>query len=392
MLNALPGPISDAVLRVSAGAGPLGDLFARATLRFGPHDVPAIPDVSTRPIRVAIGPVNEVSQAALWARGIERSNPDVQALAFSVGNAASRRPVDLRVPSSVSIRSRRWQQDFSAFLRAQTHVLNESARPMLGRFKNVDAFAELDWLQEGGVSTALIFHGSDVRDPEAHLRRETWSPFRDSRVPRRLLERRSRETRRRAVASGMPLFVTTPDLLVDVPSAQWCPVVVDETLWQRTPSAPSRVPLVVHAPSSGPMKGTAQITGAMRALEDDGVIRYREVSGVPADAMPEVYADADIVLDQFLIGGYGVAACEAMASGSVVIGHMPPEVREVIRAESGLDLPIVEATPRTLASVVRDLSADPDRRLASGDAGRAFVHIVHSGAFSGRVLSSFLRA
>jgi glycosyltransferase involved in cell wall biosynthesis len=128
----------------------------------------------------------------------------------------------------------------------------------------------------------------------------------------------------------------------------------------------------------------------MRALDHEGVIRYREVSGVPADAMPAVYADADIVLDQFLIGGYGVAACEAMASGSVVVGHVSPGARDHVRTESGLELPIVEATPRTLTSVVRELVADADRRRTAGDAGRAFVSAVHSGAFSSRVLSAFL--
>lgn len=387
MLNALPGPLSDAILRITAGAGPLGALFAKTTMRFTAEDVPAVPSVSTRPIRVAIGPVNEVTQASLWARSIEDSDPNVSALSFAVGGAPSR-PVDLRIPSSVSLRSREWQRDFSSFLRMQTHVLNESARPMLGRLKDVDAFAELRSLREAGVSTALIFHGSDARDPTAHLRRERWSPFNDPRVPRRLLERRARETRRKATESGMPLFVTTPDLLEDLPTARWCPVVIDEARWHRTEPA-SDIPLVVHAPSSGPMKGTVQITDQMRDLDRKGVIRYREVSGVPAEAMPGVYADADIVLDQFLVGAYGVAACEAMSSGSVVVGHVSPKIRAFIREETGAELPIVEATPSTLASVIRDLAASPHEWNERGDAGRAFAHAVHSGPFSSRALSSF---
>ncbi len=43
---------------------------------------------------------------------------------------------------------------------------------------------------------------------------------------------------------------------------------------------------------------------------------------MPADAMPEVYGGADIVLDQFPLGTYGVAACEALVAGRLVVSHV----------------------------------------------------------------------
>jgi glycosyltransferase involved in cell wall biosynthesis len=102
--------------------------------------------------------------------------------------------------------------------------------------------------------------------------------------------------------------------------------------------------------------------------------------------MPSVFASADIVIDQFRAGSYGVAACEAMASGRVVVGHVMPLAREFITRQTGLELPIVEATPDTLRTVVEELAADPARAREIAEAGRRYVSAVHSGAESARAL------
>ena len=53
-----------------------------------------------------------------------------------------------------------------------------------------------------------------------------------------------------------------------------------------------------------------------------GLVDYTPLRDVPWSEMPGVIASADIVLDQFALGGYGVAAVEAMASGRAVVGHV----------------------------------------------------------------------
>ena len=70
------------------------------------------------------------------------------------------------------------------------------------------------------------------------------------------------------------------------------------------------------------------------------MIEYRQIVGVPHAEMPEFYAGADIVLDQFTLGSYGVAACEAMASGRLVMGHVDEPARAEVRDRTGLDLPV----------------------------------------------------
>jgi glycosyltransferase involved in cell wall biosynthesis len=169
------------------------------------------------------------------------------------------------------------------------------------------------------------------------------------------------------------------------------PVVVDPDRWATDRPVLARPrPVVVHAPSSGPMKGSDAIDPVMVALHDEGLIEYRRVHGVASADMPELYRDADIVLEQFRIGGYGVAACEAMAAGRVVIGHVAPPAREVASEAAGIALPIVESTAGELERVVRDVVRDPDPFVALAATGPRFVRTLHDGAASADALTGFL--
>jgi len=102
--------------------------------------------------------------------------------------------------------------------------------------------------------------------------------------------------------------------------------------------------------------------------------------------MPSQLAQADIVLDQFSLGSYGVLAAQAKAAGRVVVGHVTQEVRSLCPG----DLPIVEATPDHLVEVIRGLLTDRDVAVASAHAARRYVADVHSGERSAQVLTAAL--
>jgi glycosyltransferase involved in cell wall biosynthesis len=138
------------------------------------------------------------------------------------------------------------------------------------------------------------------------------------------------------------------------------------------------------------IKGSDAIGAAMGELAARGLIEYRTVTGVPHAAMRELYRGADIVVDQMRIGNYGVAACEAMAAGRVVVSHVDDQVRGAARQAAGVDLPVVEANPETLADVVTALVADRDPARAIAAAGPDFVRILHDGAGAARALQPFL--
>lgn len=106
--------------------------------------------------------------------------------------------------------------------------------------------------------------------------------------------------------------------------------------------------------------------------------------------MPEFYSEADIVLDQFVLGIYGVAACEAMAAGALVMSHVDDFTRGKVREAFGLELPIRESTVATLEADLRAAAEAPESFERWRSEGPAFVEAVHDGRASARALQPFL--
>jgi glycosyltransferase involved in cell wall biosynthesis len=139
----------------------------------------------------------------------------------------------------------------------------------------------------------------------------------------------------------------------------------------------------------GNIKGTHLIHDTLVSLDSEGLIEYQALHGVPAFEMPKVIAAADIVLDQFRIGSYGVAAVEAMSTGRVVVGHVAQKVRSIVMSETGRELPVVEATPSTLANVLREICMNRDSFQKIARDGYEFARAIHSGKYSARVLETY---
>jgi len=393
LLNRGPSWLRRLAYRVAAGQGPLGRLADATRFRFAEDGVPLLPQPSSAAVRLVIGPANTAGQGYQWARGVERHVPRASAVAMrGIGVDPFQPDVDLRVPVAVYQRSTSWHAAFEAYLAKQTHVMWESGLPMLGRQYTSDAAQEMLHLGDRGVRCALLFHGSDIRRPSQHAAEGRWSPFRDRTGLSRVLEEAASRNAALAATAGVPVFISTPDLLRWLPQAIWCPVVVDSARW-RAPAAarPIAGPLVVaHAPSQRWLKGTDLIEPMLRRLSDEGVIEYRQIVGIPHASMPDFYADADVVLDQFVLGSYGVAACEAMAAGRLVMGHVDDFTRAQVRAQTGLELPVHEATIESLEAELRRAADEPGAFDAVRTAGPAFVDAVHDGRRSASALAPFL--
>lgn len=391
VLNRAPRWVRAAAASVLKGRGPVGALYDRVAHRFSPADIPAVPLAATSPLRLVIGPANEAEQGYQWARAFERGVEGLHAVAMmgiDPGGYGVR--ADLVVPTSVYLRSATWHDDFEAYLGTCTHVLLESGMPLLGRRYRSDAFAEAERLRALGITVGAMFHGSDLRLPSQHAAKSAWSPFTDPAVPSALLEDKARHNAERVIAQALPAFVSTPDLLRYLPQATWCPVVVDASQWTVPEASAQRAtPVVLHAPSSSRMKGSERIEPVLAALHAEGVIEYRRVGGLRHEQMREQYADADIVLDQFLIGSYGVAACEAMAAGRLVVGHVDETTRDAVETSTGLAVPILEATVDTLDGVLRAVASEPAAYADHRRRGIEFVSEVHDGRRSAAAVASF---
>ncbi len=354
-------------------------------------DAPPFPPVPDAPVRLIAGPANFAGQAWTWSRAAEQHLPGVGAVVFQLVREHLRFPADYEVPRPVYAHPS-WQQRQQAFItRHFTHVLIDAMRPILGPRGREDCAAELPVLRRAGLAVALLAHGSEVRLPSRHAERERWSPFHEWDDFAGLLERQARRLGGIINDFAGPAFVSTPDLLIDVPGATWLPVVVEPERWAAPPVPPERDKLVVlHMPSSTRFKGSHHVDAAMEPLVRSGLVEYRRVEGVPHAELPAVVADADVLLEQFVLGPYSVTACEAMVSGRPVVAYVSEQVRAHVKDVTGRDLPVVQADPADLTDVVAGLAADRAGLRERGEAGRAFAGEVHDGRFSAEVLGRWL--
>lgn len=356
---------------------------------------PPHPDVSKH-FRVLVGPVNYAGQGFQWSRALEVTG-EVSAVNFvHVENNPLRYQVDYEARWRTSEHSRKWQRGLLNALGTDfTHVLVEASVPLVGGAFKSDMIKQVRAMEQRGAKVALIAHGTEARLPSRHAAGEPWSHLVGDMwtdIPN--LERTVERNLRIIEDLNLPTFVATAGLLLDLPHAHFLGVIVDPAKWATDSRAlVRRTPLVVHAPTQSHVKGTTLIEPRLTRLIDSGVLKYRRIDGKANSEMPRILAEADILLDQFRIGDYGVAACEAMAAQRLVIGHVSDQVRLEVERHAGVPLPIVEANPENVDEVLEQVLADRPRFAQIAATGPEFVRSLHDGRFSQRVLMDrFLRA
>ncbi|MGN6723796.1 MAG: hypothetical protein ACTHJM_14400 [Marmoricola sp.] len=364
-----------------------------AHVRYDASQIPAPIVAPSTPVRLLIAPANYAAQGYAWARAVEHLD------GVGAVNMQIRAENDYGFPADYSIglspfrRAHHWSRRHRrAVTSGFTHVLFEAERPFLGRVSNFEVPREVEILTSAGVQVAFVSHGTDLRLPSRHAVIDEWSPFKDASAAWvQSLESKAAFNNSLLDRLGAPVFVVTPELLIDRPDATWLPNVVDPARWasESEPLAGPR-PRLLHAPTNRVLKGTDLIEPIVQALQDEGVVEYLPRTGVPSEEMPDLYRSVDVVLEQFRLGIYSTTALEAMAAGRVVVGYLRDQVRDHVRAVSGLEVPVVQATADDLEAVLRDIAAQPARYREIAAQGPAFVRTLHDGTFSAQVLADFL--
>lgn len=354
---------------------------------------PAEITVADEPQRVLIASGNYAGQGSGWAEAIREHVDGSTAVSMRAGVQANRFPVDLFVTGEIFRGDLEWRLAWrEAVMERFTHVLVEANRAVLGGIQG-GGDQHVRELLRAGKQVAYVTHGSDARIPSLHAAREPWHSY--DALPEGQLYQLELDARRNVEiynAFEGVVFVSTPGLLDFVPDGVWLPVVIDVDQWATDePPLQGGQPVVMHVPSSN-QKGSHLIDPALRRMHEDGGIEYLRAQGVPHAQMPDLCRSADIMVEQFGIADYSVAACEAMAAGRVVVSRVADAVRERVLRDTGLELPIVEANPETLEQVIADLVADPEGARAIAKRGVEFVRAVHDGRRSGEVLGGWLSA
>jgi glycosyltransferase involved in cell wall biosynthesis len=394
--------------------------------------IPRVSDLALhrgRPLRVLHGCYEVAGQGMMLARGLAEHGCEAHSLAYSVGYDG-RRPdyiveLDRHATPAGKVLARlgaflRYGTRFdiyhfhfgTSFFRsprfapqrspaqADAEAAAAQTGPRGGSTLN-DQLREADlwWIRSKGKGIAFHFHGCEVRN-RAHMlathRLATCAECRPFCVPRE-------QARTLALAGKYAdrRFFSTLDLAESVPGGEHLPLAIEADRWERAaldrplPDLDRRDgvrgPVVIahaHAPAYGFIKGTPHLEAAVGRLRAEFPrVELRMIHGQPWETMPEFLAGCDILVDQLMMGWYGLFAIEGMAERRPVVSYLREDLRPWYP-----DCPIVSAEPDTLYTVLRDLVRDPARRAQLGERGARFARERHDTKVVGEKLLRAYRA
>ena len=311
-----------------------------------------------------IGPTNSANQGTLWSKELSALGFLSQSLRITSESSNIWFASNLTLTRDEWIKFEKRQELADLVATSKDVVLFESLRPLFrllnardGRNQILEDFELLDLM---GKKYGVVFHGSDIRDTEAHAKRSSFSPFhKESEELTKLQERTAANQALLPLLreKKIPIFVTTQDLLLDVPDAHWLPVTIDFDRFHQVAVEspifpnPDEKLRVLFLPSRSWLKSAEVIEPVLLKLRDEGLISYHSYLGagqsLEHSEVPAAMAQADLVIDQFL-GVIGVFPIEALAAGRLVMSYVPAEAGEV---------PIINVTPETLESEIRRVAA-----------------------------------
>jgi len=346
---------------------------------------------------ILLGATNSAGQANSWAMALRKAGRNAQSLQivsdengswFNADRTINRnqwKPLDFR------------KQLFKEITSQNSGVLLESLRPIFALnqpslFTAEEGLNDLIDLWRAGLKVAVVFHGSDIRDQLHHAKMDEFSPYRNPVDPAKFDAVRVRADQTRLVARKLNRhrikhFVTTPDLLHELPDATWLPAVIDIEKFKTNSSIKNSAgPLkVLFLPSNGWLKSEGLVTPVLNELEKEGVIKLVAKGIVSNSEMPALIESADVVIDRF-DGVVGVASIEAMAAKRLVIANVAPWIYN--KAE--VTPPVIHATPKTLADKLREIAGDNFNHQQITDAGFEYVIKWHDGKESASRLNHWL--
>ncbi|MBM3676820.1 MAG: glycosyltransferase [Actinobacteria bacterium] len=257
-------------------------------------------------------------------------------------------------------------------------------------------------LRLAGVATVVMPYGGDIQD----LTRTRNLLFKDAMAR----DYPAFRLRRRRVAAQIDLWTRHASHLIG--GCDWVEYLyhwdtlmlahfsIDLEEWHPLPAPPAApgAPLrVLHAPNHRHIKGSAHVVAAVERLRAEGVlIELTLLEAVPNTRVREAIAEADVVVDQLVIGWYAMFALEAMAMEKPVLCHLRPDFLQFY-VDAGLvaegEIPLIDTRPGTIEDDLRRLAATDREHLREiGRRSRAFAARHHSLDAVGEVFDRVNRA
>ncbi len=236
-------------------------------------------------------------------------------------------------------------------------------------------------LRDAGKRIFMTWQGCDVRQQAYVRQRFPLSACQNPRCYNGMCNPQLDAARARSAAFWTThadrQYCISPDLVRHVPGSEFVPNCVLAAEPRREPRRPGPI-RIVHAPTQREAKGTAYVIRGVEALRAHADVELILVEGKPHQEALRLYMEADLVIDQVLIGWYGGFASEVMARGIPVAAYLRlEELRYVPRAFAEA-LPVINVTPDRLAGVLAEVLSRPGLLQELGERARAFAQRWHA--------------
>lgn len=126
---------------------------------------------------------------------------------------------------------------------------------------------------------------------------------------------------------------------------------------------------IVHAPTNQSVKGSKFFESAIAVLKERHEINYRRIERTNHEDAMKLYADADIILDELIIGAYGSLTIECLAMGKCVVTFINPG----FETPHGEEIPVWSVNPENVVERLEQLLTSISLRNELSLKGRQYV-------------------
>jgi len=336
-------------------------------------------------MNILILPQNMASMPSLTAEALNKiDGVNAKCLTISLSKYQSLGPDTIYLPISDSKRAAfKWLWNKITFKKSRLFKLLQWADVLHYHWDS--AFSDgrdLKWAAKSGKPIFIEWVGSEIRIPEICKRINPYyrKAFEDG------YEYKSFESEKTSFknqskfqkVNAVPLIIPEMNLYVQ---KQMFPLSYPSQLRINLkeyktafPNINNNKPLIIHSPSAKMAKGSNFIIPVIKELEKEYDFKFLLLHDLNREEVLSIMQEADIFIDQIILGSYGMAAMEAMAFGKPVMCYIMPEVFEGGLSE---ECPIVNTNPDNLKKQLIKLITNAQLRHDIGLKSRAFAEKFH---------------
>jgi len=231
-------------------------------------------------------------------------------------------------------------------------------------------YSDLKLLKELNKKVIMQYWGSDVRMYSKAAKMNPYVRVKD-------INEENIKRRLEVISNYIPSCIVDYELAEYVreyhSNVNYTTVAIDLKKYNFIKETHNKKLLIVHAPTSPEIKGTTYILKAIEELKEKYDFDFKLVQGMVHEEATKIYEQADLIIDQILIGSHGVFAVEAMAMGKPVICWISDFMKEKYPKE----LPIISANPNNIKEKIEYAIKNKDMLKDIGIKSRLYAEKYH---------------